>query len=94
MCLLNLSVCVLGICVSDAPSTEQQELFVQKLQQCCMLFDFFDSVTDLKSKEVKRATLNELVEYVSTSRGVLVDSAYPDIINMVSTHPFILLLML
>lgn len=61
---------------------------MQKLQQCCVLFDFFDSVTDLKSKEVKRATLNELVEYVSTSRGILVDSAYPDIINMVSTQPF------
>ncbi|XP_053469538.1 serine/threonine-protein phosphatase 2A 56 kDa regulatory subunit alpha isoform [Ictalurus furcatus] len=74
--------------VHDTPSTEQQELFVQKLQQCCVLFDFFDSVTDLKSKEVKRATLNELVEYVSTSRGVLVDSAYPDIINMISTNLF------
>ncbi|TSK58187.1 Serine/threonine-protein phosphatase 2A 56 kDa regulatory subunit alpha isoform [Bagarius yarrelli] len=72
----------------DAPSTEQQDLFVQKLQQCCVLFDFFDSVTDLKSKEVKRATLNELVEYVSTSRGVLVDSAYPDIINMITTNIF------
>ncbi|KAF4082530.1 hypothetical protein AMELA_G00152570 [Ameiurus melas] len=74
--------------VHDTPSTEQQELFVQKLQQCCVLFDFFDSVTDLKSKEVKRATLNELVEYVSTSRGVLVESAYPDIINMISTNLF------
>ncbi|KAK2864188.1 hypothetical protein Q7C36_003342 [Tachysurus vachellii] len=74
--------------VHDTPSTEQQELFVQKLQQCCVLFDFFDSVTDLKSKEVKRATLNELVEYVSTSRGILVDSAYPDIINMISINIF------
>ncbi|KAM9435210.1 serine/threonine-protein phosphatase 2A 56 kDa regulatory subunit alpha isoform [Clarias gariepinus] len=71
----------------DVPSTEQQELFVQKLQQCCVLFDF-DSLADLKSKEVKRATLNELVEYVSTSRGVLVDSAYSDIINMISTNLF------
>uniref|UniRef100_A0AAR2JCU0 Serine/threonine protein phosphatase 2A regulatory subunit n=1 Tax=Pygocentrus nattereri TaxID=42514 RepID=A0AAR2JCU0_PYGNA len=66
----------------DAQSTEQQELFMQKLQQCCILFDFLDTVTDLKSKEIKRATLNELVEYVSTNRGVLVDSAYPEIINM------------
>ncbi|XP_060773874.1 serine/threonine-protein phosphatase 2A 56 kDa regulatory subunit alpha isoform [Neoarius graeffei] len=74
--------------IHDAPSPEQQELFVQKLQQCCMLFDFFDSVSDLKSKEVKRATLNELVEYVSTSRGILADSTYPDIINMVSTNLF------
>uniref|UniRef100_A0A4W4G880 Serine/threonine protein phosphatase 2A regulatory subunit n=1 Tax=Electrophorus electricus TaxID=8005 RepID=A0A4W4G880_ELEEL len=74
--------------LKDTPSTEQQVLFVQKLQQCCVLFDFLDSVTDLKSKEVKRATLNELVDYVSTNRGVLVDSAYPDIIHMISTNLF------
>lgn len=72
--------------VPDAPSTEQQELFTQKLQQCCTLFDFLDSVTDLKSKEVKRATLTELVDYVSTNRGVLVENAYPEITNMVRMH--------
>lgn len=76
----NGLICVLP----DAPSTEQQELFSQKLQQCCVIFDFLDSVTDLKSKEIKRATLNELVEYVSTNRGVLVESAYPEITDMVS----------
>uniref|UniRef100_A0A7N6B3A7 Serine/threonine protein phosphatase 2A regulatory subunit n=1 Tax=Anabas testudineus TaxID=64144 RepID=A0A7N6B3A7_ANATE len=72
----------------DAPSTEQQELFTQKLQQCCIIFDFLDSVTDLKSKEIKRATLNELVDYVSTNRGVLVESAYPEITNMIITNIF------
>uniref|UniRef100_A0A7N8Y0C3 Serine/threonine protein phosphatase 2A regulatory subunit n=1 Tax=Mastacembelus armatus TaxID=205130 RepID=A0A7N8Y0C3_9TELE len=74
--------------LKDAPTTEQQELFTQKLQQCCMLFDFLDSVTDLKSKEVKRATLNELVDYVSTNRGVLVESAYPEIVTMINTNIF------
>uniref|UniRef100_A0A669DT54 Serine/threonine protein phosphatase 2A regulatory subunit n=1 Tax=Oreochromis niloticus TaxID=8128 RepID=A0A669DT54_ORENI len=74
--------------LKDAPSTEQQELFTQKLQQCCMLFDFLDSVTDLKSKEIKRATLNELVDYVSTNRGVLVEPAYPEITNMICTNIF------
>lgn len=78
--------------VLDATSTEQQELFTQKLQQCCVVFDFLDSVTDLKSKEIKRATLNELVDYVSTNRGVLVESAYPEITDMVSVlvlkYPF------
>lgn len=68
----------------DVTSNEQQELFCQKLQQCCVLFDFMDSVSDLKSKEIKRATLNELVEYVSTNRGVIVESAYSDIVKMVS----------
>uniref|UniRef100_A0A3Q3B5K4 Serine/threonine protein phosphatase 2A regulatory subunit n=1 Tax=Kryptolebias marmoratus TaxID=37003 RepID=A0A3Q3B5K4_KRYMA len=74
--------------LKDAPSTDQQELFTQKLQQCCTLFDFIDSVADLKSKEVKRATLNELVDYVSTNRGVLVEPAYPEIINMITTNIF------
>uniref|UniRef100_A0A452V5S4 Serine/threonine-protein phosphatase 2A 56 kDa regulatory subunit n=1 Tax=Ursus maritimus TaxID=29073 RepID=A0A452V5S4_URSMA len=68
--------------LKDATSNEQQELFCQKLQQCCILFDFMDSVSDLKSKEIKRATLNELVEYVSTNRGVIVESAYSDIVKM------------
>ncbi|XP_072310671.1 serine/threonine-protein phosphatase 2A 56 kDa regulatory subunit alpha isoform [Eucyclogobius newberryi] len=74
--------------LKDATSTEQQELFQQKLQQCCVLFDFFDSITDLKSKEIKRATLNELVDYVSTNRGVLVETTYPEIINMICTNIF------
>ncbi|XP_019404991.1 PREDICTED: serine/threonine-protein phosphatase 2A 56 kDa regulatory subunit alpha isoform [Crocodylus porosus] len=74
--------------LKDATSNEQQELFCQKLQQCCILFDFIDSVSDLKSKEIKRATLNELVEYVSTNRGVLVESAYADIVKMISSNIF------
>ncbi|NXD07067.1 2A5A phosphatase, partial [Nothocercus nigrocapillus] len=72
----------------DATSNEQQDLFCQKLQQCCVLFDFMDSVSDLKSKEIKRATLNELVEYVSTNRGVIVESAYADIVKMISSNIF------
>uniref|UniRef100_A0A8B9NWV6 Serine/threonine protein phosphatase 2A regulatory subunit n=1 Tax=Apteryx owenii TaxID=8824 RepID=A0A8B9NWV6_APTOW len=72
----------------DATSNEQQDLFCQKLQQCCVLFDFMDSVADLKSKEIKRATLNELVEYVSTNRGVIVESAYADIVKMISSNIF------
>ncbi|OXB72431.1 UNVERIFIED_CONTAM: hypothetical protein H355_006485 [Colinus virginianus] len=78
------------VCLSstDATSNEQQDLFCQKLQQCCVLFDFMDSVSDLKSKEIKRATLNELVEYVSTNRGVIVESAYADIVKMISSNIF------
>ncbi|XP_016102442.1 serine/threonine-protein phosphatase 2A 56 kDa regulatory subunit alpha isoform [Sinocyclocheilus grahami] len=74
--------------LKDASSTEQHELFMQKLQQCCVMFDFYDTVTDLKSKETKRATLSELVDYVSTNRGVLVEPVYPEITTMVSTNIF------
>ncbi|KAL7987350.1 hypothetical protein Chor_006269 [Crotalus horridus] len=74
--------------LKDASSNEQQVLFCQKLQQCCVLFDFMDSVSDLRSKEIKRATLNELVEYVSTNRGVITESAYSEIVKMISSNIF------
>ena len=50
-----------------------------------MVFDFVhDPLSDLKWKEVKRAALNEAVEYVTSNRGVLTDPVYPEIVHMVS----------
>lgn len=51
---------VTNILYSDVPSSEQEELFIRKLRQCCVGFDFMDPVADLKGKEIKRATLNEV----------------------------------
>ena len=74
----------LPICFSDVPSSEQEELFIRKLRQCCVGFDFMDPVADLKGKEIKRATLNEIVDYITAGRGVLTEAVYPEIIRMVS----------
>jgi len=53
-----------------------------------VLFDFVqDPLSDLKWKEVKRAALNELVEYVTQNRGVITDNIYPEAIQMVSPQP-------
>ena len=50
-----------------------------------MLFDFVqDPLSDLKWKEVKRAGLNEMVEFVTQNRGVITDAIYPEAIHMVS----------
>ncbi len=63
---------------------ERMELFTKKLIQCCTLFDFGDQMVDLKGKEVKRQTLSELVEFLSTTRNVLTNEAvYPEIVKMV-----------
>jgi serine/threonine-protein phosphatase 2A regulatory subunit B' len=69
--------------VADTPPSEQQDLLIKKLQQCCMVFDFMDPVADLKSKEIKRSTLNELVEYITATRGVLTEPVYPEIVKLV-----------
>ena len=71
--------------IVDATPGERDDLFLQKIRQCCVLFDFVqDPLSDLKWKEVKRAALNEMVEYVSTNRGVVTEAIYPEIVNMVS----------
>ncbi|XP_022252554.1 serine/threonine-protein phosphatase 2A 56 kDa regulatory subunit epsilon isoform-like [Limulus polyphemus] len=74
--------------LKDVPSSEQEELFIRKLGQCCVVFDFMDPVSDLKGKEIKRATLNELVDYITAGRGVLTEAAYPEIIQMVACNLF------
>lgn len=71
-------------CRADVPAPEQPELFLKKLQQCCTVFDFMDTLSDLKMKEYKRSTLNELVDYVTVSRGYLTEQAYPEVVKMVS----------
>ena len=48
-------------------------------------------MSDLRGKEVKRATLNELVDYITSERGVLTEAAYPEVVRMVSEATFLVL---
>ena len=61
-----------------SPTAEQESLFIKKLRQCSVVFDFMDPVADLKGKEIKRGTLNELVDYITAGRGVLTEAIYPE----------------
>ncbi|XP_031833515.1 serine/threonine-protein phosphatase regulatory subunit widerborst isoform X1 [Nomia melanderi] len=72
----------------DVVSSEQEELFIKKLRQCCVTFDFMDATSDLRGKEIKRSTLTEMVEYITTGRGVLTEPVYPEIIKMISANLF------
>lgn len=76
---------MLCVFVADVNAAEQEELFIKKLRQCCVAFDFMDPMADLKGKEIKRSTLNELVEYITAGRGVLTEPIYPETIKMVIT---------
>ncbi|XP_033227027.1 serine/threonine-protein phosphatase 2A 56 kDa regulatory subunit gamma isoform isoform X2 [Belonocnema kinseyi] len=68
---------------------EREELFIQKLRQCCVLFDFeSDPLSDLKWKEVKRGALHEMVEYVTENRNVITEAIYPEAVNMFAVNLF------
>jgi len=73
----------------DATPNEREKLFIDKIQQCCTIFDFAaDPLSDLKWKEVKRQALNEMVEYITTNRGVITEPVYEEIIKMFSINMF------
>ncbi|KAG2174620.1 hypothetical protein INT44_006884 [Umbelopsis vinacea] len=73
---------------NDVPAKQRQDLFLQKLRQCTVTFDFNDASSELKAKEIKRHTLQELLEYINANRGVLTEPIYAEVINMFAINLF------
>ncbi|KAJ6812279.1 serine/threonine protein phosphatase 2A 57 kDa regulatory subunit B' theta isoform-like [Iris pallida] len=72
----------------DVPSSEKQALFIKKLNLCCVVFDFSDPAKSLKEKDVKRQTLLELVDYVTSASGKFPEVVMQEISKMVSVNLF------
>ncbi|KAH7570440.1 hypothetical protein ACOSP7_018581 [Xanthoceras sorbifolium] len=72
----------------DVPSSEKQNLFIKKLNLCCIVFDFTDPTKNLKEKEIKRQTLLELVDYVTSANGKFSETVIQEVVKMVSTNLF------
>ncbi|KAL9617628.1 MAG: hypothetical protein Q9160_007594 [Pyrenula sp. 1 TL-2023] len=66
----------------------RQELFMQKIDQCNIIFDFNDATGDMKSKEIKRLALHELLDYVANNRSVITEPMYPRVVEMFSKNLF------
>ena len=62
---------------------DRNSLFIQKLQQCRVIFDFNDASSDLNGKQVKAQTLHEMLEYITSQRGVITEQIYPEVVGMV-----------
>ncbi|KZT60385.1 protein phosphatase 2A regulatory B subunit [Calocera cornea HHB12733] len=73
---------------SEVPPTDRTPLFVRKLHQCNVLFDFNDASSDLRGKQIKAQTLHELLEYITTQRGVITEAIYPEVVNMFGSNLF------
>lgn len=72
----------------DVPNSEKQNMFIRKLQMCCVVFDFTDPTKNLKEKDIKRQTLVELVDYISSASGKFPENMMQEIVRMVSTNLF------
>ncbi|XP_016992582.2 uncharacterized protein wrd isoform X1 [Drosophila takahashii] len=72
----------------ETAASEREELFIQKIRQCCTLFDFSEPLSDLKWKEVKRAALHEMVDFLTNQNGIITEIIYPEAINMFAVNLF------
>eukprot|EP00252_Welwitschia_mirabilis_P022651 TRINITY_DN619_c0_g1_i1.p1 TRINITY_DN619_c0_g1~~TRINITY_DN619_c0_g1_i1.p1 ORF type:complete len:540 (+),score=113.02 TRINITY_DN619_c0_g1_i1:570-2189(+) len=72
----------------DIPSSDKQNLFIKKIQLCCIVFDFSDPTKNVKEKEVKRQTLLDLVDYITSGNGKVTEPAMQEITKMVAANLF------
>jgi serine/threonine-protein phosphatase 2A regulatory subunit B' len=67
----------------EAQPQERHDLFVKKLRQAAVVFDFNDVSTDLQGKNVKSQALSEMLDFITTQRGVITEDIYPEVVKMV-----------
>ncbi|GMN53760.1 hypothetical protein TIFTF001_022894 [Ficus carica] len=72
----------------DVPSSEKQNLFVKKLNMCCVVFDFSDPSSNLREKDIKRQTLLELVDYISSVNSKFNEVVMQEITKMLVVNLF------
>lgn len=68
----------------DASPQERHDLFLQKLRQASVVFDFNDVSTDLQGKTIKAQALAEMLDFVTTQKSVITEDIYPEVVKMVS----------
>ncbi|KAL5794147.1 hypothetical protein ACOSP7_002741 [Xanthoceras sorbifolium] len=86
--VLNSSVYEALPSFRDVPNSEKQNLFIRKLNMCCVVFDFNDPSKNLKEKDIKRQTLLELVDYISSVTSKFNEVAMQEITKMVAINLF------
>ncbi|KAG0380989.1 hypothetical protein BGX24_001698 [Mortierella sp. AD032] len=74
--------------LDEVAHIDRHELFLRKIGQCAVVFDFNDASSELKGKEIKRQTLSEILDYITNNRGVITEPVYPEVINMFAANLF------
>ncbi|EEF37048.1 serine/threonine protein phosphatase 2A 59 kDa regulatory subunit B' gamma isoform [Ricinus communis] len=72
----------------EVPSSEKQNLFLRKLNMCCVVFDFSAPSKNHKEKDIKRQTLLELVDYISSVTSKFNEVTMQEITKMVAINLF------
>jgi len=71
----------------DVDESEHRALILRKIQGCCFLCDFSDTVDSVNERETKRQTLEELIDIIHSGSFGFSENQ-EDLINMVSVNIF------
>ncbi|KAI3702572.1 hypothetical protein L6452_28315 [Arctium lappa] len=69
-------------------ASESHNLFIKKLNLCCVVFDFNGPSANFKEIDVKRQTLLELVNYVSSVTSKFNEITMQEITKMIASNLF------
>lgn len=72
----------------DVVAVDRQDLFLRKLEICCVQFDFSDTLKMAKEKEIKRLTLIELAEFIQSGSTKITEANQAELVKMISTNIF------
>ncbi|XP_028789952.1 serine/threonine protein phosphatase 2A 57 kDa regulatory subunit B' beta isoform-like [Neltuma alba] len=72
----------------DVPVSERQNLFLRKLQICCYVLDFLDTLKSVREKEIKRQALMDLVDFIQSGSGKITENCQEEMIRMISVNIF------
>ncbi|KAH7373270.1 hypothetical protein KP509_17G047800 [Ceratopteris richardii] len=72
----------------DVSSADRPNLFLRKVNLCCVLFDFTQASKNSREKEIKRQTLSELADYVSTGTSKLTEIMTTETFRMIRINIF------
>lgn len=72
----------------EVPLDRRLDLFIMKVDQCNVMFDFNDPSFDIRGKEIKRVTLQELIEFISSNRFTYAEDMYKHVVDMFKANLF------
>uniref|UniRef100_A0A1A9WPJ0 Serine/threonine protein phosphatase 2A regulatory subunit n=1 Tax=Glossina brevipalpis TaxID=37001 RepID=A0A1A9WPJ0_9MUSC len=70
------------------PALCERNLFVRKLMQGRVLFDFMDPFTDIKGKTIKTGVLSNLAVYLANAQGILTEAMFYEVLTMIAVNIF------
>ncbi|CAI9766200.1 unnamed protein product [Fraxinus pennsylvanica] len=74
--------------LKDVPLSDRHVVFIRKLQNCCIMFDFSDTMKSAREKEIKRQSLAELVDLVQSGSCKMNEIMQEELVKMISVNIF------